>query len=99
MADDSERPSRRLADLPWLSVLGAVAIVLAGVLITMRNLPDDAANKLLDAGARSSATSFAVRQVGDVQASNGWSTSCARRTGAALRPDTLKVFHDIGFGE
>src|SRR5256885_15698623 len=55
MADRSEQrshgsrlSSKRLSGLPWLSVVGVVAIVLAGVLITVKNLPDDAPNQLLN---------------------------------------------------
>jgi sulfate/thiosulfate-binding protein len=55
MADRSEQPSNgsqklshRLSGLPWLSVLGVVAIVLAGVLITVKNLPGDTPNQLLN---------------------------------------------------
>jgi sulfate/thiosulfate transport system substrate-binding protein len=38
----------RLPRLPWLSVLGVVAILVAGVLITVRNLPDRTPNQLLN---------------------------------------------------
>jgi sulfate/thiosulfate transport system substrate-binding protein len=51
MGGVSEQPStgtRRLPGVPWLSVLGVVAIVLAGVLITVKNLPDDTPNQLLN---------------------------------------------------
>ncbi|MBB5163920.1 sulfate ABC transporter substrate-binding protein [Mycobacterium sp. AZCC_0083] len=51
MGGVSEEPStdgRRLSGVPWLSVLGVVAIVLAGVLITVKNLPDDTPNQLLN---------------------------------------------------
>jgi sulfate/thiosulfate-binding protein len=50
-ADKPDKPSRGLAvlsRLPLLSVLGVVAIVLAGVLITVRNLPDHTPNQLLN---------------------------------------------------
>jgi sulfate/thiosulfate-binding protein len=55
MADRSEQPSQGrltrgqpLSAIPWLSVLGVVAIVLAGVLIMVKNLPDDAPNQILN---------------------------------------------------
>jgi sulfate transport system substrate-binding protein len=51
MADTPERPSKRWklgSGVPWLSVVGVVAIVLAGLLITVKNLPDDAPNQLLN---------------------------------------------------
>jgi sulfate transport system substrate-binding protein len=47
-AEQSPRIDRGLAGLPWLSVVGVVAIVLAGVLITVKNLPDDTPNQLLN---------------------------------------------------
>jgi sulfate transport system substrate-binding protein len=37
-----------LSGLPWLNVVGVIAIVLAGVLITVKNLPDDTPNQLLN---------------------------------------------------
>jgi sulfate/thiosulfate-binding protein len=46
MSDDTGR--RRWSGVPWLNVLGVVAIVLAGVLITVRNLPDHTPNQLLN---------------------------------------------------
>jgi sulfate/thiosulfate transport system substrate-binding protein len=55
MADTPAEPSggtlsrfRRRREIPWLSVLGVVAIVLAGVLIGVRNLPDHSPNQLLN---------------------------------------------------
>lgn len=32
----------------WLNVVGVVAVVLAGVLITVKNLPDDTPNQILN---------------------------------------------------
>jgi sulfate/thiosulfate transport system substrate-binding protein len=55
MSDQPEQPSegspkrfQRLPGIPWLSVLGIVAIVLAGVLITVKNLPDHTPNQILN---------------------------------------------------
>jgi sulfate transport system substrate-binding protein len=48
LSEDSPKASRRLPSLPWLSVLGVVAILVAGVLITVRNLPDDTPNQILN---------------------------------------------------
>src|SRR5258708_18076733 len=44
-------PSRRrdrLARIRWLNVVGVVAVVLAGVLVTVKNLPDGTPNQLLN---------------------------------------------------
>lgn len=51
MADTPERPAKRWklgSGIPWLNLVGVVAIVLAGILVTVKNLPDDAPNQLLD---------------------------------------------------
>jgi sulfate/thiosulfate transport system substrate-binding protein len=51
MTDTGEGSSKRpavLSRLPLLSVLGVVAIVLAGVLITVKNLPDNTPNQILN---------------------------------------------------
>src|ERR1700722_17365062 len=37
-----------LARIPWLNVIGVVAMVLAGVLITVKNLPDHTPNQILN---------------------------------------------------
>jgi sulfate/thiosulfate transport system substrate-binding protein len=50
MAETLDRPSKRsnLVGIPWLNVIGVVAIVLAGVLITVKNLPDHTPNQILN---------------------------------------------------
>jgi sulfate/thiosulfate transport system substrate-binding protein len=50
MAETLARPSTRLnlPRIPWLNVVGVVAIVIAGVLITVKNLPDETPNQLLN---------------------------------------------------
>jgi len=48
VSDEPSTDGRRLSGVPWLSVVGVVAIVLAGVLITVKNLPDDTPNQLLN---------------------------------------------------
>ncbi len=52
MAATLERPlkpwRRPLSQIPWLNVVGVLAIVVAAVLITVRNLPDDTPNQLLN---------------------------------------------------
>jgi sulfate transport system substrate-binding protein len=50
MAEILDQPSKRsnLARIPWLNVIGVVAIVLAGVLITVKNLPDHTPNQILN---------------------------------------------------
>jgi sulfate/thiosulfate transport system substrate-binding protein len=44
----SSKRRDRLARIPWLSVVGIVAVVLAGVLITVKNLPDHTPNQILN---------------------------------------------------
>jgi sulfate transport system substrate-binding protein len=50
MTQSPVRPPKRvvLQRIPWLNVLGVVAILLAGVAITVRNLPDHTPNQLLN---------------------------------------------------
>ena len=54
MAATLERPLRspfgrpNLSRVPWLNVFGVAAIVIAAVLITVKNLPDDTENQLLN---------------------------------------------------
>jgi sulfate/thiosulfate-binding protein len=51
MADTAQEPSKRraaLSRLPLLNVLGVIAIVLAGVAITVKNLPDHTPNQILN---------------------------------------------------
>jgi sulfate transport system substrate-binding protein len=55
MADTNVEPSKSahepphwLSKLPWLNVIGVVAIVLAGILIGVRSLPDHTPNKILN---------------------------------------------------
>jgi sulfate/thiosulfate-binding protein len=38
----------RLAQIPWLTVIGVVAIVVAGTAIVVKNLPDDGSNQILN---------------------------------------------------
>jgi sulfate transport system substrate-binding protein len=51
MAEASEggpdRP-RRFRRVPWLNVVGVIAIVVASVLLVVKNLPDDAPNQILN---------------------------------------------------
>jgi sulfate/thiosulfate-binding protein len=47
-SDPSPSPSRSLSRVPWLNVLGVAAIVLAGVLITVKNLPDSTPDQILN---------------------------------------------------
>jgi sulfate/thiosulfate-binding protein len=47
----ANRPTRRFelpSSVPWLNVVGVVAIVVAGLLITVGNLPDHTPNQLLN---------------------------------------------------
>src|ERR1700754_3229765 len=50
MGDTPPQPSKRLRGrhIPWLSLLGVVAIVLAGIAITAKNLPDDTPDQILN---------------------------------------------------
>ena len=50
MADTLDHSSKRsnLSRIPWLNVIGVVAIVLAGVLLTVKNLPDATPNQILN---------------------------------------------------
>jgi sulfate/thiosulfate-binding protein len=51
MADALERPSKWSVPrfgIPWPSAVGVVAIVVAGLLITVKNLPDHTPNQLLN---------------------------------------------------
>jgi sulfate transport system substrate-binding protein len=50
MAETLDQPSKRsnLPRIPWLNIIGVVAIVLAGVLITVKNLPDHTPNQILN---------------------------------------------------
>lgn len=50
MAATLQRPLKRpdMSRVPWLNLVGVVAIVLAAVLITVKNLPDDTPNQLLN---------------------------------------------------
>ena len=50
MAATLQRPLKRpdMSRVPWLNLVGVAAIVLAAVLITAKNLPDDTPNQLLN---------------------------------------------------
>ena len=91
---------RRLPRIRWLNVLGVVAIVLAGVLITVKNLPDRNPNRILNASYNSTQEVFSAldrkfveqyrRQAGvtvSVETSNGTSGRQADSVG----DDTLRA--------
>lgn len=42
----------RLGRVPWLNVLGVLAIVLATTAIVVKNLPEDRSNQILNVCAR-----------------------------------------------
>lgn len=48
MSEAHSRGPRRIGRVPLLNIVGVVAIALAGVLLTVKNLPDDTPNQLLN---------------------------------------------------